>query len=603
MRPPLIPLVLIALIVSAAPRVAAAKLAAKNEGGRVSVAGEHFRLAVDAARGGQIVELELFDGTQWNRVLGADGACCPALRLESDSGVFDLDAFGTARIEGFDATDDRASWTALAEPNGNDAAAGPWRVTLRYEVYAEGALFIDMDCELLADACNLKVASIQFAVDRAMADAPKFRQSVFARPNTVLPAGRIALGMNPRRSYTNEIAVLIERSAPLGGKTGFAERPGGFVWRLADAPASLEKGYRYRNRIAIGLSQAASGKPRTNLVAQRVYHWINYLDRKATVAWFPTDNQIDRMAAGGATMLILHQDWMLQGGSNGDPHADYAVARDDEALRRVIAKAHARGMRVGLYRRAIERYDEGRFFEKYLQRNRDGMYVDWHGPHAVAEHEMKHRPETGLGDTHFSHRGERLAARDYFQFARRLRDIVGPRGFLIGHMGFGSAGVFANLTFDAYLPGEDAADHAMFRTRNEAVFRGMLAGSACMPWPVDAPAFTTPETVAKMAAWGFFPHVGLGIRRAADKIVFPLDPDAPENRFALPYWRLLASIDVDRATVHNLPSQSREAIRSSNPAVEGVVYAEEPERKGRPASLPARAGQPRRRTGRSDRDA
>jgi hypothetical protein len=41
----------------------------------------------------------------------------------------------------------------------------------------------------------------------------------------------------------------------------------------------------------------------------------------------------------------------------------------------------------------------------------------------------------------------------------------------------------------------------------------------------------------------------------------------------------LASIDVDRATIHNLPSQSREAIRSSNPAVEGVVYAEEPEQK------------------------
>jgi hypothetical protein len=192
---------------------------------------------------------------------------------------------------------------------------------------------------------------------------------------------------------------------------------------------------------------------------------------------------------------------------------------------------------------------------------------------------MKHRPEAGLGDTHFSQRGERLAARDYFQFARRLREIVGPQGFLIGHMGFGSAGVFANLTFDAYLPGEDAADHAMFRTRDEAVFRGMLAGSACMPWPVDAPAFTTPETVAKMAAWGFFPHVGLGIRRAADKIVFPLDPDAPENRFTLPYWRLLASIDVDRATIHSLPSQSREAIRSSNPAIEGVVYVEEPERK------------------------
>ena len=30
-----------------------------------------------------------------------------------------------------------------------------------------------------------------------------------------------------------------------------------------------------------------------------------------------------------------------------------------------------------------------------------------------------------------------------------------------------------------------------------------------------------------MAAWGYFPHVGLGLARSRDKTLFPLDPDAP----------------------------------------------------------------------------
>ncbi|MEA1950047.1 MAG: hypothetical protein U9N87_01595, partial [Planctomycetota bacterium] len=390
-------------------------IVAENADGRVAVSGEHFRLTCDAARGGQIVDLRLFDGTKWNRVLGADGQVCPALLINGGKDSYELANCRDVRIVNFEASHDKAAWTVVSGTQNKGGAAAPWQITLRYEVHAEGALFIDMQCELLAQTWELKNALIEFRVDKSIVAAPKFRQNAFAHPKTVLPSGRIAFGMNPKRSFTNEIAVIVERNAPIGKQTGFAEQPGRFTWKLGAASATLEKGYRYRNRIAIGLTCPVSGKPHTNLLGQRVYHWINYLDRKAIINWYPSERQIDQMADNGGTMLILHQDWMLQGGSNGRPHADYSAAKHEQTIRRVIAKAHQRGMRIGLYRRGIESYSLGRVFDKYLKRNWDGFYVDWHGPHAVARHEMDYRPDAGVNDKHYSKAGELLAARDYFQ--------------------------------------------------------------------------------------------------------------------------------------------------------------------------------------------
>ena len=75
-----------------------------------------------------------------------------------------------------------------------------------------------------------------------------------------------------------------------------------------------------------------------------------------------------------------------------------------------------------------------------------------------------------------------------------------------------------------------------------------------------------------MAAWGFYPHVGLGLKRSADGIVFPLDPDDRTNGYALPYWKVLSAIDVESSCVFNLPSQRPAAAVFSNPRFEGVVY-------------------------------
>jgi len=231
-------------------------------------------------------------------------------------------------------------------------------------------------------------------------------------------------------------------------------------------------------------------------------------------------------------------------------------------------------MRFGVYMRGIERYGlAAQFFKKYLKRNWDGLYVDWHGPQCVAYHESKNPPDAKLGDSHFSDDGTTLPCRDYFLFTRRLRELVGPGGFLIGHQGIGCAGILPNLMFDGYLPGEYRGDHDMFSDRDTAVFRGMMGGgTCCMPWCLDSPAFITSEGAAKMAAWGFYPHVALGIERASSKNFFPLDPDAPIHQFVAPYWRVLSTINMEEATVFNLPSRAPQVAVWSDVNFPGPIY-------------------------------
>jgi hypothetical protein len=100
----------------------------------------------------------------------------------------------------------------------------------------------------------------------------------------------------------------------------------------------------------------------------------------------------------------------------------------------------------------------------------------------------------------------------------------------------------------------------------------MMGGGACMPWCLDSPAFITPEGAAKMAAWGFYPHVCLGIQRAKGKMLFPLDPDDAIHQFVGPYWRVLSTIDVGQATAFNLPSRAPLAAVWSDANFQGPIY-------------------------------
>jgi hypothetical protein len=552
-------------------------LSAIRQENLIAVDGNHFRLMIDAAKGGEITSIELFDGAAWNRVLGADKQTCPMLSFAAGDDEYRLCNDTRAHVVRFGTHPKLAVFEILASPCNAAGRTSPWTVRLRYEIYPEGAIFIRLGCELPEGGSDRWRAGASLVLDRAISGGAKYRQEalpVLDTP-TAFETARVAFGADRRLSYTNELQAMLEQKRAICGEPGFHSENGRFTWILADGKIAVRGPIRYRNRFCLALGSGATGWRHANLIGQRIYHWANLLGETPGNAWYPTDEQIDRMAAHHGTVLILHQRWMREGGSNGNPHADYRSPRDEEALRRTIARAHSRGMRVGLYSRGIERYClDAKFFEKYCERDWDGLYVDWHGPQCVAYHEAHCGPDASLADQHFSTDVSVLAAREYFLYLRRLRAIAGPRGFLIGHQGFGTAGVLPNLLFDAFLPGEAPFDQAMFANLDEAVYRGMLGAGVCHPWTLNSPQFTTPESIAKMAAWGFYPHVVLGMERPADKLIFPLDPNAKVNEFALPYWRLLAAIDMREAQVFNLPNQRPIAATCSDENIRVLIYKE-----------------------------
>lgn len=551
------------------------ELAVEQAETAVTVTGAHFAVTVDGSKGGEITSIRVHDGGGWHEVL--EGTF-PSLRFHDGESEWKL------------ALDPRKGEIRQVQREGEavrihtygvlrreDNEGSPWGIDLRYEVHPEGAVFVDMECTLVQVPFALSEATASFTVRPEVVAFPKYRAEQVGIQQMPLKSFRAAFGANPAKSYTNEIEVIVEDNRPLSGAVEYESDEGHATWFLGRNGETLEAGFQYRNRFSLGLGAAVTKKPGSNVIGQRVYHVVNWLDLEN---WYPTEEHIDAMVENHATMMILHHEYMLQRGSNGYPHAEYRVARDHDAMVRCIDYAHAKGLRVGLYMRGVEWYAlETNFFKKYCKRNWDGIYLDWHGPFAVAWHENEYDPEPYLGDRHFSEDGLYVPARSYFLMTRRMRETVGPDGFLIGHQGSFNSGVFANLCFDAYLPGETGSDRHMFSDRDEAAYKGMLGGGVCMPWTLDLPKYRNAEGAAKMAVWGFYPHIVTGIKaRHGTEVTFPLDPNDELFRFVQPYWRLLAKIDAGKAEVFNTPSVNVAALESSNPSIEALVYRESPDR-------------------------
>jgi len=581
--------------------VEASLRATRAEDGGVLVAGGHFRLTVDPSRGGEITNIELFDGSRWNRLLGADGQTAPAVRLEDAGGAYLLAHDAKARLGPVEATPEVVRFTVTGTPKTAEGEAGPWTVKLGYEIHPEGAVFVDLDYTLPEGKVALSGASLSFDVDRAVVNAARYcADKKMSKRYPGFRTARLAFGVNPKKSYTNEVEAVVEYRRPICEKVEYEvvkrrygktrqydertpvgigaelDKPNGrFKWILASRPFELKGPFRYQNRFVLGLGSGAAGTAKSTMVGQRIYQWVNFLDKEH---WYPTNEQIDKMAANGATVLVLFKHWMSVPGSNGRPPASYEAA-DEAECRRAIEHAHARGLRVGFYMRGCEAYGLG-FFKKYGRRDRDGIYMDWHGLLSQARHEQMYAPEPADIDRHSSEDGNHLPAREYFAFTKRCRAAVGPKGFLIGHQGKANSGVLSNLVFDCYMPGESYKDWEMFSGDvHRPSYVGMCGGGVCTPWPIASP-YRSPQGVAKMAVWGFYPNVILAYETYSykpDVQVLVADPTAKINRWMLPYWRLLAAIDMDKATVHNLPNVNVVAAESSDPNVQCLVYREEPD--------------------------
>lgn len=545
----------------------------------------------EAARGGQLTQLVIKDGAHRRALLDA-GRPAPNLTLKLPGrtvSVADYPAEFTTIYE-------EPGYLVFACRSDID---GLFVLEQQYEVFQESVVFCefrlavnagkkariaaaDMGFDLnLAQAHNLRLTSVsrdpclkQDVTTAHVLSTIKVAQErgTSLRTDQLMAMVGLDLGWGATRCYSHRVELIIEDDTSIGGgmlaptATITEERRGRWhhQWVLCrNNRETVEAPFFYRNKWAlyIGSARTEAGPKadpvrRNNVLGARVCHvmypyvygtrnwpWCSVPTRQTfyqdvqLAARNPPLSDVDKAAKLGCNVLLIHQFWMKNGGSNGEPMADYRP-HNPAWLKAFIKRAHRHGMRVLLYMRGIEQYSMYfDFFEKYLKRNFDGLYMDWAMPFA-------------MGFTKSTPRHSSVY--NYFMFTRALRKRVGENGVLVGHSIVQAASSYA--TFDATVTGEFSVLHAglLAAPRISASYAGiacvgahLIAGNS-----PDRAAFSGPRAVGCAAGLGWANHPFMEPGKDFTKC----------SAFAKPLWDMINCLTSD-------------PVRSFNPAVQPDPFA------------------------------
>jgi hypothetical protein len=403
----------------------------------------------------------------------------------------------------------------------------------------------------------------------------------------VLPILGLDLGWGNTRHYSNRVEIIVEDTTSLGndmvGPTSTLSREVDGVWRHdlvigENVDEEFEAPFFYRNKWALfcGSSRSRSGAAadpvrRNNVLGARICHTMYpYVYAERNWPWCsvplkqcfyqdvqianenPGLDRVDEAVAQGANIMIIHQFWMSCGGSNGEPMASY-IPHDPEWLKAYIDKAHDNGMRVLLYARGIEQYmlymD---FFDKYLKKDWDGIYMDWAAPFLM-----------GFAKSTVMH----SSVYNWFMFTRALRKKVGENGVLIGHTTMQTSVSYSN--FDVALTGEFSVLHTGLLGKPE--ISTSYTGQACCGIHLiagnapDRRDFSSQKAVGYAAGLGWANHPFM-----EPGIDFTYSSD-----FTKPLWDLLRTLDSDPVEILNPSVDPANFAEWSNDSLYPVAYKDE----------------------------
>ncbi len=244
------------------------------------------------------------------------------------------------------------------------------------------------------------------------------------------------------------------------------------------------------------------------------YHYFdNYLR-------YPTDECINNLAKAGAKLLVLHENWRFDLQNDGIPF-------DAKELKRVVEKAHKCGMRIALYIRGNEISacdDACPWFDRYLKRDFDGLYMDYGGPF----HES--HPDEAFP-------GGRVPLKNYMLRMQALRNRIGENGVFFGHTGTCYSAVwYASCGIDGYVSGEGEGG-VMVRSREDHEYFSMAAVSPGTMWTGAFPAYSTSKMRPFLAATGQSPHNPLGEQFKTSSLAHPREPGVNDHAFR-PLWKI-----------------------------------------------------------------
>lgn len=484
-------------------------------------------------------------------------------------------------------------------------------VEQRYDVFREGVVFCEFMIQIReGKTVRIRNADLSFPLDVTSADRmratcvtrdPYPKQDVTCvhilsdarvsmdRDESIdldhlVPIYGLDLGWDDSRYYSNRVEMIVEDSTSLGdgmlGPTRTVAGPDGNGWRLAwklceNIDETFEAPFFYRNRWGIlcgsGRTQAGEQAERplaNNSMAARICHvmypyvregnewpWTSVPVRQTfyqdvqLAGGNPDMERLDEAIRLGCNVLVLHQFWMTNGGSNGEPMADYTPF-DPEWMKAFIDKAHAHGMRVLLYGRGTERYQlYSDYFEKYLQKDWDGVYLDWSHPCAM-----------GFCKTSSMH----FSAYDYFMFMRRVRARVGDNGLMIAHSSVQT--YLACCQFDAVMVGEFSVMHSGLLAEPEkstsyAMLGGcgvnLIAGNSG-----DRLIFSSQVSAAYCAALGYSAH----------PFMEPGKDFAEVSAYMHALWKLWQSLEEPPVRLYNPAVGEADVAAAEAEALHTVAY-------------------------------
>ncbi len=489
--------------------------------------------------------------------------------------------------------------------------AGVFQFEQQYSVHEEGAVFCEFRI-VAKDGVSARVSDVAMRVSLDLCDAKNVRSNYMsrelyikqdvtvphilgsvnvARPRTesirkdhLVPSIGLDLGWGNTRHYSNRVEICIEDSTSfgnnmLGDTTTVSEEVDGkwiTTWRIGEnVDETFSPPFFYRNKWALFCASsrtlrggAADPVKRNNVMGAKICHvmypyvygqrnwpWCSvplkqcfYQDVQLAVE-NPGLERIDEAVALGAEILIIHQFWMSCGGSNGEPMSSY-IPHDPEWLRAFVDKAHAKGMRVLFYMRGIEQYMMySDFFDTYLKKDWDGLYIDWASPFLMgfAKSTVKHS-----------------SIYNWFMFMRALREKVGKDGVIIGHTTMQSPSNYA--LFDVALTGEFSVLHSGLLAEPE--ISTSYAGQSCCGLHLiagnapDRRAFSSQKAVAYAAGLGWSNH----------PFMEPGFEFEHSCGFTLPLWKLLSCLDGAPVRTLNPSVESTDVVTWSDEALYPLVY-------------------------------
>ncbi len=579
-----------------------AGLRLERAGSRLTVRGDAFTVAWDMAHGGEIVEIRQYDGDSWLRLNSDAPPTVPGMVVRGvRGGTFPVRNYRARRVvvERCEREEMRFSF---------EVALPGLTIGFRYILFREGVLFCELTMPqrrlsrgrtqgVAAERAMTTLDGYTFemglrvnpALLRTRAawgyktrDYGETRVGLAATAQArdarrLFAMGMLDYGVNPDGGFTNHAEFFIEDSPPEGAASRFGgDGRGGFAFEWRFTGKSLRKMFflpwdmgffRTRWGLCLGASRKGpSGRVpfsrQDSLIGARILHtgpgqgvppdarrrWpynvppADLIERQ--YAGLPSNAHVRDAARQGANVIVVHQGWMRSGGSNCEPPADY-IPRNPRDLRRFVAACRRHGIRVGLYMRGVEKHAFFQpYFEEFLRRDIDGLYVDWNSPFTLGQQ--------NCSPLHFS-------ALACYLFVRALRERVGDGGFLISHSGM-SPTMLAFAPFDAYLPGEWRTQKQEFHASPE---RALLHGFAsCIATnPIYSRTFATPRAAAFNAGLGFHPHVGLPC-------------GAPLNRrhHMAGVWKILSAAPVERATLYNNLNENFRASVPSRRSLHTTTY-------------------------------